>query len=497
MRVVTVAVVMLLMAVPTYGQAIQSIVLRNAFAPVGAGARGLGMGGAFIAVADDGTAVTFNPAGLAQLRRSELALVAFGSDLTRSATDPPGASFASPAPTSKFHQAIDFVGLAMPYDIGGHRLVFQMSYQRAVDLVGEGRASFNQAGNRDVVIDIDPEQDGALHSISATLAYQITPRLSLGSSINYWIGEWTALGTRTVRTLSPRTPGGGRQMELSRTATDFTQDQSLRGINVNAGFLLRYPRVSFGGAVRLPFSGSYNLTEEHTEVTLQNGMASAPIVTNIDVKSQLHWPTTAGVGIAVRPISGLTVSADYSASHWSGTYIESLPDGALLTPEDPTTNNMRGGHFSDRNFFDLDDRTITGTADTHQWRSGVEYLLLLPRMIVPLRAGLFRDRSPILEPGTESPRRYKGYTFGTGLNFDRIVVDFAYERRETDGTVGLTGQGQGSPQPGNNPNEQVRQNRFVASFIYRFEEDNPITHWFGTIFGGSDESDPGSGGASR
>ena len=42
-------------------QAVQNIVLRNSFSPLGAGARGVGMGGAFIAVADDGTAATFNP----------------------------------------------------------------------------------------------------------------------------------------------------------------------------------------------------------------------------------------------------------------------------------------------------------------------------------------------------------------------------------------------------------------------------------------------------
>ena len=58
-----------------HAQAIQNVVLRNSFNPLGAGARGLGMGGAFIAVADDGTAASFNPAGLAQLRRTEFAAV--------------------------------------------------------------------------------------------------------------------------------------------------------------------------------------------------------------------------------------------------------------------------------------------------------------------------------------------------------------------------------------------------------------------------------------
>ena len=51
---------------------------RNAFTVEGAGARALGLGGAFIAVADDATAVSFNPAGLAQLLNPEVSFVTRG-----------------------------------------------------------------------------------------------------------------------------------------------------------------------------------------------------------------------------------------------------------------------------------------------------------------------------------------------------------------------------------------------------------------------------------
>ena len=42
---------------------------------VGSGARALGMGGAFIAIADDATAASWNPGGLTQLERPEMSLV--------------------------------------------------------------------------------------------------------------------------------------------------------------------------------------------------------------------------------------------------------------------------------------------------------------------------------------------------------------------------------------------------------------------------------------
>lgn len=40
--------------------------------PVGSGARALGMGGAFIAIADDATAASWNPGGLIQLETPEV-----------------------------------------------------------------------------------------------------------------------------------------------------------------------------------------------------------------------------------------------------------------------------------------------------------------------------------------------------------------------------------------------------------------------------------------
>ena len=43
--------------------------------PVGSGARALGMGGAFIAVADDATAASWNPGGLIQLGFPEFSYV--------------------------------------------------------------------------------------------------------------------------------------------------------------------------------------------------------------------------------------------------------------------------------------------------------------------------------------------------------------------------------------------------------------------------------------
>jgi len=63
------ALVLFLAAAPVSAQVL--IPLTRA----GSGARAAGMANAFVALSDDGTAASWNPAGLAQLRQAELSFV--------------------------------------------------------------------------------------------------------------------------------------------------------------------------------------------------------------------------------------------------------------------------------------------------------------------------------------------------------------------------------------------------------------------------------------
>ena len=59
---------------PAWGQITQTVEIASSPNPVGSGARALGMGGAFIGVADDATAAYANPSGLVQLVRPEVSV---------------------------------------------------------------------------------------------------------------------------------------------------------------------------------------------------------------------------------------------------------------------------------------------------------------------------------------------------------------------------------------------------------------------------------------
>jgi long-subunit fatty acid transport protein len=483
-----------------WAQAIQNVVLRNSFNPTGAGARGLGMGGAFIAVADDGTAASFNPAGLAQLRRTEFAVVLFTDKLTSTLTFPRGGEVVTLTDEAR-HTRLDFVGLAVPFDVGGRNLNVQFSYQRAVDLFGRGRATIQDTidlsdidpdfqGFGDFTADITPEQSGAFNTVSLSTGYQMTSRVALGLAINYWFADWSVTGESAFR-LRVRIPGGP-SLEVPLTTTQFQQDQSFTGFSLNAGFLLKYSWLSLGGVIRLPFASDYKLDENDTVTRYDIGRPLPPEERAFRVTSPLHWPRSLGGGIALRPIKNLTLAADYTYSQWSRTVIDNVPGGALLTPiETSPVTGEAVDTFTDRNFFDLLPASETVTQDTSHWRAGGEYLLVFSKLVIPLRGGVYRDRSPIAELGTDEGRQIKGWTAGTGLNFSHFVLDVAFERRESSGRLGLRLR-QGQPiQAGTTVStEDVRQDRIVASLIYRFGgAEDPLKKLFRSMFVGPKEKE--------
>jgi long-chain fatty acid transport protein len=498
-------------------QPVQNIVLRNSFSPVGAGARGLGMGGAFIAVADDGTAASFNPAGLSQLRRSEISLVGFTSSLRSTITNAGRGGLADTSQTDR-HQAPDFAGLAVPFEVGGRNLTVQVSYQRSIDLFGRGSAQVFQSipttslvsqglldeatvqrlripAIADVVLEVAPTQKGAFHNVSFAAGYQVTDRLSLGLSTNYWIADWTATGTSTTRIVSTAGNRTGPPTDLVRVQSRFEQKQSMRGFNTNLGLLLKFARLSIGGVARLPFAGDYDL-EETGNVTI--GEAGKPGIASTEIeetaRSAMLWPRSLGVGLALRPFSRLTLAADLSKAYWSRAVIESVPNGALLTSVAPGGASEQ---FVDRNLFDLEPQSTTSTRDTVQWRAGAEFLITTSKVVFPLRVGAFRDRSPIAELSSGEGRSIEGLTAGIGINFASVVLDLGFERKTSSGAIGLrlgrSTSGAGATSTDLSA-ESVREDRFVASLLYRFKggSSDPLKRFFKFLFVGREHDDDGS-----
>ena len=93
---------------------------------LGSGARAPGMGGAFLARADDATAASWNPAGLSYLRRPELSIVGAHSSFDKF-------DFATNQ-DDKSDGSRRFISIAYPGPSGRHRAPYRLSFQRAISL---------------------------------------------------------------------------------------------------------------------------------------------------------------------------------------------------------------------------------------------------------------------------------------------------------------------------------------------------------------------------
>lgn len=241
---------------------------------------------------------------------------------------------------------------------------------------------------------------------------------------------------------------------------------------------------------RFGFTGDYDLDENNVVTNYVLGKPTAPVAVSYRVKSRASWPRSVGLGLALRPAKGLTLAGDFSRALWSRTTLQDLPDGALLTSVERDASGSPVERFSNRNFFDLLPASTTSTSNTNAWHAGGEYLVVLPKIIIPLRGGWFRDRSPITDFASTEGKEIRGWTVGSGFNFSHLALDVAYERRTSEGRLSLRLRSGQPVETASGSAETVRQERFVASIIYRAGgDDDPLKRAFRFLFGTPKEGD--------
>lgn len=448
---------------------------RLGFSATGAGARATGMGGAFVAVADDGTAASFNPAGLAQLRTFEVALVGRRSsfDLTLGATpDAKGTGFAldhdrihgtSPAEPQ-------FISLAAPFNVGGRNLVLQLSRQRVFGMnLGYTRdwyslSTVNPGQYQSLSESI--AQKGDLTRWTLAGACEVSPRMLLGVAWNQWRGRWDTHAD-SYGYQSPQ-----RFRNAQQSAATLDQSSHLEGRNLTWGLLWRGEDVRVGLAYQAPFTAQFFYGGHF------RGVAETNLVTTIEGPIEVggrvydvHWPETLSMGASLRPHPQWQVALDWSRTPWAKARFEapgSLFDGQnFLDPAppnqtlDPLQNPGQPGPG----------KPVT----TQTFRFGVEHLMLVRRSVVPVRAGWFVEPQPLRDPVSGANRVFRGFTVGTGLKAGNLTLDLAWKlgrsRRMTGSMVtplslvdnakygGLSGLGE----------EKVTTRELVASVILQFK----------------------------
>jgi len=417
----------------------QQVGIASSPNPVGSGARAVGMGGAFIGVADDATAASWNPAGLIQLEKPELSIV--GEYFNRSDQF-----------SSDQHPEIDNTGrvddvnlnyFSATYPFHFYRnMVVSINYQRLYDFERnfDYRFNYSDAG-LDVMQDKHFDQDGFLGALGFAASIEIIPSLSFGATLNLWTDEllwdngWNAkFSESAVGTLA------GTPVTINTKIKDDYSE--FRGINANFGLLWNINKyVTLGGVVKTPFKASLKHKFSFDQVQTFGPPVNAVITSreNYSENVDLDMPLSYGAGLAVRFSDVFTMDIDVYRTDWSEFFLE---DG-------------QGNKFSP---IDGRPKNESNVKDTTQVRIGGEYLFIsqTKNIIVPVRVGAFYDP----EPSEDEVKDFYGIAVGSGIAYKQFIFDAAYQFRwgnnvDTGNLIATS-------------EADVRQHSVLASIIFHF-----------------------------
>jgi long-subunit fatty acid transport protein len=424
----------------------QSVGIASSPNPVGSGARALGMGGAFIAVADDATAASWNPAGLVQLEGPEFSFVGAYVDRNEDFSSAAQPEIETSGITRD--ASLNFLSFTYPLVVFNRNLVVSVNYQQLYDFGREFTYDRNLGGavvGRETVAF---DQDGYLGAMGLAAAYELTPRLSVGVTFNYWRNMFGArngwdssVRTRSVITAIESPVFGTISLDPPDRLDVSVRDEfdNFSGVNWNFGLLWDInSHISIGAVVKTDFWGDVDHT--FTQTTKD---ASGNIISSVSSRenASLRLPLSYGAGISCRFTDQFTMDLDAYRTQWK-----------KYTFEDEQGNRFSPIEGLPEALSDVDDTT--------QVRLGAEYLFLLPEkyMVIPVRAGVFYDP----EPREGSPQEFYGISLGSGIGFKRIIVDIAYQfrwGRHVDGDKLITT---------GDTEVDVRHHSLLASLIVHF-----------------------------
>jgi long-subunit fatty acid transport protein len=370
--------------------------------PVGSGARAIGQGSAFIAVADDATAASWNPGALIQLEKPEFSLVS--SYLST------GQEFDSDDPGLTFHDRdesrgdMNYASIAYPFRIFRKNMVAALNYQQIYDFHMKLDFDSEQADSTPPPSrfnqNIDVESQGGVGALTPALSMLITPKISFGVAVNFYTDEFFGNYAWKQRT-KVTTSGTFAGIHIPTTSDSYdTTFKNFQAINVTTGVLWDVwekedKLLTLGAVYDTPYTADVDRIISRSSLTNHSRE-----------NFEIDYPMSFGVGLGFRYNDALSFSLDVTWSDWSEYKQKRSNDGLETRP--------LGGATLDRKI-----------DDTYTARCGTEYLIFRKNVIIPVRGGLFYEPRPSLDDPTD----VYGFSIGSGITFKRISIDAAYQFR--------------------------------------------------------------------
>lgn len=392
----------------------------------GVGARAMGMGGAYSGVAEDFSAIYWNPAGLAQIRRIET----YGAMSHQSIKDN-SLFFGSPSTSQLSKTKLSSIGLVFPFPAYRGSLVFALGYNRLktfdLSLKIDGYSTlteFEKIG--------EASDNGGLGVFSIGGAIDVSPSVSVGGALNFWSGqdiffqELTQTDTRHAH---------GDTTSLYEHFT-FTDDYG--GFNLTLGTMIKGPaRTRFGIVLSTPVK--YNIDEEwerDSEIVISGRTFTEPSGIYKD-KYSIRMPYEFGLGVSWSPMN-FTFAASAHYADWRESEYVSEPPSSEQNKQD-FVNKYK-----------------------EVWRFHIGGETMVPFINAQIRAGFYRDPLPYKgprnpgEPLIKIGKDRNYISLGVGKLIDRVLsVDIALVR-------GIYEQTEGSLK------EKVELTRIFGGIAYRF-----------------------------
>jgi hypothetical protein len=367
--------------------------IPSSFNPTGSGARAVGIN-AFIGIADDVTAASWNPGGL--VRQEDLFELSFVvAYLYRTEDHTMGDNPVANLNHSVSDFNVNYLGMMSTFEAYGKNMSVALSLQHLYDFNRSWKFPYHEfLGVLTRKENWNYEQTGALSALGLSYCIElIKPDLSLGFTLNIWDdnispNHWK----QTYHMTGTRKLLGSPLREVSY---DKTEDFSFDGINMNFGLMwnINY-KFSLGAIVKTPFKADIKHSIKGKSV-------------DSEVRHEhLEMPLSYGIGMVYRFSDQFYMSADLYKTHWDDfVYIDK--DGKKTCP------------ISDGNY------AMSDIKPTYQVRAGIEYLKLYPNhhSAIPFRLGVFYDPAP----EKHNPDDFWGISLGTGWIKNNIgSIDIAY-----------------------------------------------------------------------
>jgi len=350
----------------------------------GLGIRAISMGGAFIGLADDASAIHWNPAGLSQLKGSGYTIGVYSMtakvDAKNGVTnkrigddyDPnKGDLFPAfyPSEPANFDDDEElWLGAATMPSFVAFKNYGRYTLAGGFFGVGGAYSSYNDKisdPDTDAEIEADVFAILGLMAVNGSLGYQVTEKFSVGVGADLLINVWRGDIHKDYRAPDP--------------SLDYNYDAQIRkwgyGFQGHLGMLYKFnEQWSVGATYR---TGSNMKLKGDTRVSLKGGSAIDPLKTDekSDGYTEFEYGASWGIGVAYKPTKKLTFTYDYRENDWSdfkwpGSNAKFDNQGKFLQNIDEDPGWQRAHGYSIGTEYRLND-TITLRAGYTNESSGV------------------------------------------------------------------------------------------------------------------------------